>query len=157
MRPLLEWLTASALAQALTAHPTLYLFLNAAHILAIGLLAGAIVPLDLRLLGLFRPAPLSVLGPFLSRAAMAGLILAMLTGAMLFSTKAIEYAGNPAFIAKMLLLLTGALNALLLHANPRWQEALLSGQAALSVRLAAALSLCTWVAAIVAGRWIGFV
>lgn len=69
---MLEWLADGAVARALTASPTLYIFVNAAHILSIGLLLGSIVPLDLRLLGLFRHAPLGVIGPFLSRTAMVG-------------------------------------------------------------------------------------
>jgi hypothetical protein len=154
---LLEWLSGSALAQALTAYPTLYIFLNAAHIFAIGMLAGSILPLDLRLLGLFRGYPLSVLGPFLSHAAMAGVVLAMLTGMMLFTAKAPDYASNPAFLAKMGLLTTGIANALLLHAHPAWQRALQTNVASGRVKAAAAVSALAWISALVAGRWIGFV
>lgn len=52
---------------------TAYLLVSAAHILGIGLLVGAILPLDLRLLGLLRAAPLAVLAPFLTRVAGCGL------------------------------------------------------------------------------------
>ena len=70
------WPGASWLQQSATA----YLFVNAAHILGLAVLLGAILPLDLRLLGLFRRFPLEVLGPFLVRCAAAGLGLALLTG-----------------------------------------------------------------------------
>jgi hypothetical protein len=152
----LEWLSASFLAQALTASPTLYLFVNAAHILSIGILAGAILPLDLRILGFFRRFPLSVLGPFLSRAAMAGVILAMLTGMVLFTVKAPEYAANAAFLTKLGLLGGGIANALLLHAHAGWRTALKTERASVCVKVFATISLIGWIAAIVAGRWIGF-
>lgn len=67
---------------------TAYLFLNAAHILGLGLLLGAIVPLDLRLAGLWRELPLHILLPFSSRAAAAGLSLVVVTGLWLFTVRA---------------------------------------------------------------------
>ncbi|MDB5796145.1 MAG: hypothetical protein JWP36_47 [Paucimonas sp.] len=151
-----EWLSGSSLAQALAAYPTLYIFVNAAHIVSIGLVVGSILPLDLRVLGLFRGFPLGVLGPFLSRTAMVGVALAALTGITLFTAKAPEYAHNPAFQTKMALLLAGIANALLLHANPAWRLALQTGQASASVKAAAGFSLLGWIATLVAGRWIGF-
>lgn len=154
---MLEWLSGSIVAQALTASPTLYIFVNAAHILSIGLLVGAILPLDLRVLGLFGRASLQELGPFLSRAAMIGVVLAILTGMALFTVQAVEYAGNPAFLTKMGLLVAGVANAVLLHTAAPWRRALVEGHAPVSVRFLAALSLIIWIAAVVAGRWIGFV
>jgi hypothetical protein len=153
----LEWLSGSIVAQALTASPTLYIFVNAAHILSIGLLVGAIIPLDLRLLGLFRGTSLQVLGPFLSRTAMYGVVLAILTGIVLFSVRAVEYAGNPAFLTKMGLLAIAVVNAVLLHTAAPWRRTIAEGRASASVKLMAALSLVIWIAAVVAGRWIGFI
>jgi hypothetical protein len=152
-----EWLSESIVAQALTASPTFYIFVNAAHILSIGLLVGAIIPIDLRLLGLFRGTPLQVLGPFLSSAAMSGVILAMFTGMVLFTVQAGEYAANPAFLAKIGFLSAGIANAVLLHTVAPWRRALAEGHAPASVRLLAGLSLVIWISAVVAGRWIGFV
>ena len=83
---------------------TAYLFVNAAHILGIGILLGSILPLDLRLIGMFGRYPIEVLGPFLTRAAAAGLGLAFVTGAWLFSVKPDEYLGNDAFRWKLVLL-----------------------------------------------------
>lgn len=156
MANLLEWLSASLLAQALTASSTLYIFVNAAHILSIGLLVGAILPLDLRILGLFRQVPLQVLGPFLSRVAMTGVAFGILTGMVLFTVRADEYAENAAFLTKMALLVFGITNAVLLHGLAPWQRSLLKGSARPWVRLHAALSLLIWIAALIAGRWIGF-
>lgn len=154
---MLEWLADGAVARALTASPTLYIFANAAHIFSIGLLVGSIVPLDLRIIGFFRRTPLSVLGPFLSRTAMLGVALSIVTGAILFTVNAVEYATNPAFLVKLGLLAVGIANAVVLHARPNWREALGAETASASVKLAAGISISVWLSVLVAGRWIGFV
>jgi hypothetical protein len=152
----LEWLSNSALAGTLAVSQRLYIFANAAHILSVSVLVGAIVPLDLRILGLFKSFPLSVLGPFLSRASIVGVVLSIATGLVLFTANAVEYAANPAFLTKIGLLAVGVANAAFLHASPRWRQAVLSGSAPLAIKLAAAVSLTMWISAVVAGRWIGF-
>ena len=131
---------------------TAYLFVNAAHILGIAVLLGAILPLDLRLLGFFRKFPVEVLVPFLVRCAAAGLSLALLAGVWLFSVKPDEYLANAAFRWKLALLALALANAGLqhwrtigvLHVSP-------------AVRVRAGFSLSLWVSVLVAGRWIGFV
>lgn len=140
----------------LTRSGTAYLFVNAAHILGIGLLVGAILPLDLRLAGLFRSFPLQVLAPFLSRAAACGLVLALLTGAWLFSVKPAEYVGNTAFLIKMGLLTFALVNVALQHGNRHYRHALAGGPVHGVVRGVALVSAASWVAVLVAGRWIGF-
>ena len=129
---------------------------NATHILAIGLLLGAILPLDLRMLGLFRSFPLDVLGPFLSRAAAVGVAIAIATGFLLFLVRPAEYAGNPAFLAKIGLLALGLANAGLLHLSSGWRLAVTKGISGAGVRISAGISFVTWLCALVAGRWVGF-
>jgi len=155
----LEWLALLGewpVAAALRRSPLLYPLVNAAHILSLALLVGAIAVLDLRVLGLFRAHPLGHLGPPLARVAAAGLALAVLTGFLLFSTRPLTYAENPAFLLKLGLLLLGTLNALALRAAPAWRAALAGGAVGSRLRLGAAFSLLAWVSAVVAGRWIGF-
>jgi hypothetical protein len=140
----------------LTRSGTAYLFVNAAHILGIGMLVGAILPLDLRLAGLFRSFPLQVLAPFLSRAAACGLLLALLTGAWLFSVKPAEYVDNTAFLIKMGVLACALVNVVLQHGNRHYRQALAGGPVHGVVKILAAVSAVLWVAVLVAGRWIGF-
>lgn len=154
--PVLEWLAATPLASALRSSPTLYLFVNAAHILGIGLILGAILPLDLRLMGFFRRALLPVIGPFLVRAAATGVGFALLTGIALFSVRPADYLANTAFLVKLGLLAALAGLITLQHANPGFRAALRGWPIPLSVRLVALLSFLLWLSALVAGRWIGF-
>jgi hypothetical protein len=150
---LLEWIHDWPGAEFLRASSTAYLFVNAAHILGIGLLLGSILPLDLRLTGLFRTVPLAAIGPFLLRVATIGLTTAIVTGLCLFSVKPTEYIANTAFLAKMTLLATAALNIALQHRG----SALVGGEITARVRVHAAVSALLWLSVLVAGRWIGFV
>lgn len=134
----------------------LYLLVNAAHIGAIGLLIGSIVPLDLRLLGILKPTSLAVLAPVLARTAATGLALAVVTGAMLFSVRPLEYLENPAFLTKMALLAAGAVNAWLVHRGRGWEGVESGGPPTGMLRTQAGASLALWLGCLVAGRWIGF-
>ncbi|WDZ77500.1 DUF2214 domain-containing protein [Ensifer adhaerens] len=152
-----EWIASLPVGVALRRSALLYLLINAAHILAIGLLIGAIVPLDLRLLGLVGNAPIAVVGPYLSRAAAVGLALAIVTGLCLFSVRPAAYLGNPAFLTKLALLALGVLNALSVRVSTAWSQAVASGATLLRLRIQALASLILWLGALLAGRWIGFV
>ncbi|MGO6850260.1 DUF6644 family protein [Rhizobium beringeri] len=156
MIDILEWLSATTPAVALRRSGTLYMFVNAAHILAIGLLIGAILPLDLKLAGFFRKLPVEIVGPFLSRTAGVGLAAAILTGFCLFSVRAVEYAANPAFLAKLGLIALGLLNLSIVHLGRGWKTAVSSGIVRPGLRFSAVLSAAIWIAAVIAGRWIGF-
>ncbi|WP_311222085.1 MULTISPECIES: DUF2214 domain-containing protein [unclassified Acidovorax] len=136
---------------------TAYLVVNAAHIAALGLAVGAAVLLDLRLLGIAgRRLPLALIGPFLSRAAAAGLGLAAITGLWLFSVRPADYLANPAFLAKLALIALALANVLLAHAGGSWARALREGRAGLGAKVHASASLMLWLAVVLAGRWIGF-
>ncbi|ABR59417.1 DUF2214 domain-containing protein [Sinorhizobium medicae] len=156
MEEALTWIGALPVAGAIRRSAVLYIFVNAAHILSIGIIVGSILPLDLRLLGFFPDVPVGVIGPYLSRAAAIGIASAMATGLCLFSVRPVEYAGNPAFLTKMTLLAIGVLNAVLLHMTPQWRDAVKGGPLSLSVRVSALLSMSIWTGAVLSGRWIGF-
>jgi uncharacterized membrane protein len=131
-------------------HWVAYLVVNAAHILGIALLLGAILPLDLLLLRSSRGRDLPTLGPFLAR-------LAVTTGLWLFSVKPVEYAENPAFLFKAALLVLAISNIALQHRGEHFDAALRSGQVSVRARILAATSAIVWLCVLVAGRWIGFV
>lgn len=151
---------ASALSQTLRASIWLYPLVNTGHLLGIGLLFGAIVPLDLRLTGCWRSVPLAPLVRVLVPVAIAGLVLAIATGVLLFATRPVDYVAEPLFIAKFVLLAAAVGNALLLRRLPQWRwiEVDHADRQPIPVRwkLAAALSIGLWLGVITIGRLIGY-
>jgi hypothetical protein len=152
LQVLSDWPVAMALRQSAIA----YALVNAAHIVSIGLLLGAIATLDFRMLGVFRTSPVAHLAPPLWRVATCGLLLAAATGFLLFSTRPLTYVENPAFLTKLCLVGLGVLNALALRYNSYWDVALSGAEVHTSVQISASVSLLAWIGAVFAGRWIGF-
>ncbi|AVF05025.1 MULTISPECIES: DUF6644 family protein [Devosia] len=144
-------------AVALRGSPVLYLLVNAAHILGIGLIVGPILALDARLLGLVRHIPIGVVGPFLAAVAKLGVGLAIVTGLGLFSVQPANYAGNPAFLLKLLILVLAIANAVSVDRGRAWKQAIETNEIAAVLRWQAAASSMLWITVLVAGRWIGFV
>jgi hypothetical protein len=151
LQTLVEALEGTGLSQALRESLWLYPMVNTGHVLGIALLFGAIVPLDLRLLGLWRGVPVDHLARPLVSVASTGLVLAVGTGTLLFTTRPADYVVEPLFGVKMALLALAVTNALLLRRVPRWRQA--NGGTS---RAAGALSIALWLGVIAAGRLIGY-
>ncbi|MEL6267696.1 MAG: hypothetical protein AAFR52_18995 [Pseudomonadota bacterium] len=144
---------ASEVAQALSRSRWVYAGANAAHIFSIALLVGSLVPMDGRLLGLWRSIPIATLARVLVPVAALGLAMAMTTGLMLASVRPERYLAIGFMQAKLALVATGAALALLLHARAGlWLDRVRPGQA----RLHGALSLACWLGALVCGRFIAY-
>ena len=155
MATVIDWLGNWPGALLLQRSGTAYLLVNAAHILGIGLLLGAILPLDLRLAGVLRASALPLIAPILIRTAAFGLALALTTGLWLFTVKPGEYLGNTAFLSKLGLLVLALGNIALQHHG--FKPALAGGVIGLRVRVLAMVSALLWLCVLIAGRWIGFV
>jgi hypothetical protein len=158
---LVDWLTALqelAPVAALRSSRWTYAGVNAGHIVGIALLFGAIVPLDLRLMGLGRSVAIGTLARILVPVAAVGLALAIAAGALLFSIRAVQYAGTTLFQVKLALIACGIANALLLRRAVAWETA--SGEVGAMpparLRAAGALSIALWLAAILCGRMLAF-
>jgi hypothetical protein len=135
-----------------------YPLVNAGHIASLALLFGAIVPMDLRLLGLWRDVPVRDLARPLLPVAATGLTLAVVTGSLLFSVRAVEYAALSLFQAKLVLILASLLNILLLHRSTAWvpyRDSVITGTSP-RLQVAGVLSIGLWLMVIVAGRLIGY-
>jgi hypothetical protein len=148
----LDALVASAPAQWLRFSRWGYAAVNTTHVFGIALLVGAILPLDLRLLGFWRSVALESLARVLVPVAATGLLLAVTTGAFLFVTRAPEYAAIDLFLVKVALIATGVVHALSLHLGSG-----LANASPARRRAAGAASLSIWVAALVCGRLLAFV
>jgi hypothetical protein len=129
-----------------------YPLVNALHIIGIALLFGAIVALDLRLIGWRREAGSSdAFARLLLPVAIGGLVLAIPAGLLLFATDARAYAASTLFQAKLLVIALAIGNALWLRAS-EWREQRADRPAA----LAGAASIMLWLGAIVLGRLVGY-
>ena len=80
-------------------------------------------------------------------------------GTLLFITRATEYAASNLFIAKMILVLLGTANTLMLRMPAQaqvWQLASDQWKPSTRIRVAAGVSLAAWLSALTLGRVIGY-
>lgn len=153
MEALLTALSSSDLATALRFSRWGYAAVNTAHVLGIAVLVGGILPLDLRMLGLWPRVEAEALHRVLVPMAAGGLMLALATGLLLFAVRPVDYAANVAFLAKIVLIAIGIASAL--SAHMLWGRSLERATCSVRVRVGAVSMLC-WIGALVAGRMIAF-
>lgn len=120
----------------------LYPLSNVGHVLGVALLVGGIAVYDLALL--LRRGSAAATGALAVPLAIAGAVLAVATGVVLFAADATAVGRNPAFWVKAGLLALAAANALAFNLRPVWPP----GQAAASLLL--------WVGVLAAGRLIAY-
>ena len=136
-----------------------YGVVNLFHILGVATLFGAVLVLDLRLLGLWRTVPLpSIAGPTVP-VATTGFVIAAITGVGLLATKATEYAGNPFLLIKFPAIGVALLNVAVVTSRPAWKQMSRPDPPASDRRVLAVgggVSLVAWLTAIGAGRMIGY-
>lgn len=148
----LAGLEASPLAAGLRGSVWLYPLVNAAHIVGVALLFGAIVPLDLRLMGFFKGTEKATLSRVSVAVAATGLALAISAGSLLFITDARDYLASNLFRAKMIVLLLALVNVVSVSRLSRRTGV----RAGACLRVAAAASIGLWLAVIVLGRLVGY-
>jgi len=156
----MTWMQASALGHFMReSGPWTYAIVNLLHILGVASLFGAVVILDLRLMGVWRGTPLAALAEAAAPVAAFGFALAATSGIGLLATKATEYIGNPFLYIKFPAVAIGVVNALVLNFSPAWHA---RGRRELSQRENRQLawmggtSLACWLTAIGAGRMIAY-
>ncbi len=156
----MAWMQASALGHFMRESGTwTYGIVNLCHIVGVASLFGAIVVLDLRLIGLGRRTPIAALADAAVPVATFGFTVAATTGIGLLSTKATEYIGNPFIYIKFTAVAAGLLNALALNRSAAWRALStreLSEQENRQLAWMGATSLACWLTAISAGRMIAY-
>ncbi|WP_027151142.1 DUF6644 family protein [Mesorhizobium sp. WSM2561] len=140
-----------AIVRALKASFVAYPIVNALHIMSIGALLTSVWLMDLRILGAFRSLPYAAFIALLRRTAFAAFAGALVTGSLLFSVRAREYAAMPIFLTKMTLILLAGANFLVFMRREGGDEP--AGGVA---PVLAVLSLVLWTSVLFAGRFIGF-
>lgn len=151
---MLETITMSAPIATLRVVPWLYGIVNGLHLLGLAALFGAILTLDLRVLGLLRAASWRAVVALASPVAVAGLAAAIFSGALLFAVRPSHYLDNGPFLIKLVLISTGFLNAAVFHHLLRGAK---NDRAEWPLRVSALASIVIWTVAILAGRFIAFV
>ncbi len=155
----LKSLEDSGLATSLRSSLYYFPFLESIHVMALAVVFGTIVVVDLRALGIAsRERPFTRLSNELLRLTWGAFAVSAATGALMFITNARVYAHNTSFRVKMVLLALAGLNMAAFHLTAgrsvaSWDR---SGAAPRAGRITAAASIGLWIAIIVAGRVIGF-
>lgn len=155
LNPLLQAILHSPVSHFVRSSVWAYPILEMLHLIGIGLLIGPIVIYDLRILAGWGEIDAPVAARLLLPWVWTGFIINALSGVLLFASDAVEFAANPAFQAKIALLLIAGLNAAVFQfrADPSQLNA---PAPALSFRMQAAFSLTIWLAIIIAGRMIAY-
>ena len=144
-------LESTGLGTAIKSSTWLFPAVESVHLLALALLGGAVLMLDLRLLGLGLTGQSSSTVERQTRPWMIGAVLVMLiTGALLGVSEAVKLYDKQAFWVKMAALL-GALIFTFAVRNPLARRDPGRLGAVLAV-----ISLSLWLTVAIAGRWIGF-
>lgn len=155
--PLLTALQASAFGVAARQSAWLYPAASVAHILGVALLVGTIVAFDLRVLGLAQPVPLRAAARLLLPLARLGFLVQVASGSVMLAADATHLATNPAFQAKLVLVVIALLNVALFHLLAGRGLTRLEPAPSAPLRMAALVSLVGWIAVAGLGRFIAYV
>lgn len=156
----LTWLELLPASMAIAESDWMFPAIECVHVIAITLVFGSIMIVDLRLLGLTsNRKPVTELTTEILPWTWGLFVLAVLSGLGMFISKASDYYGNPAFRWKMLFIALAGLNMMVFHLTAErsvahWDQEKPTLRAA---KIAGALSLILWIGVIAFGRWIGFV
>jgi hypothetical protein len=152
-----EDLTASAFGELVRTSPWVYPTALSLHLLAMAVLVGTGLVLDVRLAG-WTSTPLRPLLSWLTPAQLLAAAVALVSGATLFVGDAAHFAANPAFQVKVVLLALLVGNAVGFTFGARrnldqWEHARKPPAAA---RASGLVAIAAWPAVAVAGRLIAF-
>jgi hypothetical protein len=158
LRDACQWLQDLSFPTEIRESDWLFPTIETVHVLALVLVVGSILMVDLRLLGLAGRAR-SVRSVIAERLPLTwtAFAVAATAGSLLFSSKAVTYYDDFPFRLKMICLVLAGLNMACFHAFSYrrvadWDHA----APPFPARLAGGLSLLLWVTIVGAGRWIGF-
>lgn len=151
-----EAVQASAFGEWAAGSSWAYPVANVLHLLGLVMLVGGIGIVDLRLTGAFRSLPAAALSRALTPVAVAGLLLMLPTGFIMFAADAEALAGSDTFLRKLVLIMIALTNAVAFRLL--WGSRLHQWERAppLSGRIMAAASLLLWLAVGTLGRMIAY-
>ncbi len=152
--PWFEWCEASALGQFVRTSIWMFPVIEATHLLGLASLGGAVLIVDLRLLGLaFADQPIAVLARGAQRWLTLSIAFMLASGFLLFMSEAVKCYHNPSFWVKIITMPFAIAFTLLVRQRVAMREATVTGA---SSRLIALVSIALWFTVAMGGRWIGF-
>jgi hypothetical protein len=141
LQDLCLWIYDLPVSMALRESDVVFPLIETFHVLAITLIVGTVITVDLRVGGLIlRDQPLDQITGALLPYTWWGFAFMAVSGLPLFAAEAAKLYANPAFRIKLLLLALAGLNALLFHRT--------------RARMFAGASILLWSGIIVSGRLI---
>jgi len=158
LQALWQAIEAWPLSQYIVTSDWLFPTLESVHVIAITTVIGTIALMDLRLLGMVSTTTkVTEVSHDTLRWTWGAFGLALVTGGLLFISKATVYMVNPYFVWKMVLILLAGVNMGVFHvftwpSVAGWDASTTPRPA----KLAGALSLAFWLAVVFLGRMIGF-
>jgi hypothetical protein len=152
--PFFEWCEASFLGDAIRQSLWLFPVIEATHLLALCIMGGSLLLLDLRLLGAgLTGHPTRQLARDLQPWLVGSLVVMILTGIGLFTSEAIKCYYNTSFWVKITTLPIALLFTFTVRARVADVAAMAAG---VKTRLTGFTSIVLWFVVAAAGRWIGF-
>lgn len=159
LKDVIAFLEDNGLADAVRENDLLFPLIESVHVLAICLVVGSIMAVDLRLLGFaWIKRPVSAVTRGILPLTWGAFTVAVASGFLMFISNATKYLGNGFFVAKLCLIAAAGVNMLVFHFisardQPRWDN---QARLPLTARLAGGISVLLWIAVVACGRWIGF-
>lgn len=151
--PFFEWCESTSLGLAVRESVWLFPVIESVHLLGLCLLGGAVLVVDLRMLGAgLTRTPLALLARQLRPWLVAGVAVMIATGVPLFLSESVKCYYSQAFWVKITTLPV----ALLFTFAVRQRVAMSERTTAPVAALTGAASLALWFTVAAAGRWIGF-
>ena len=149
-----RWCEATPVGRAIADSVWAFPILEAAHLLGLCVLGGALLVVDLRLLGLgLTGQPVARLARYARPWLVASVIVMVLTGVPLFLSEAIKAYYNTSFWVKMCTLPVALTFTFVVRERVARREA---DDPGVTGRIVGAVSLALWFTVAAAGRWIGF-
>ena len=153
--PWFEWCGQTLIGAAIRDSPGLFPLIEFVHLVALAVIGGAVLVVDLRLLGFApRRQPVAKVAQTAEPWLLGSLLCLLITGALLFTSEAVELYYSGAFWTKMRFLLVAILFTFTIRRRvARGPE---TGMEPLLRRLVALISLTLWLGVALAGRWNAF-
>jgi hypothetical protein len=147
------WCEQSGIGEAIRASLWLFPAIEAIHLLALAVIGGAVLVLNLRLLGLgLSHQPLPQLWRDTRPWLLGSLVTMLATGMLLFTSEAVKLYYHEAFWVKM----TSLLLSMLFTFTVVRRVALADRKSSMGNRATGLISLVLWSLVGIGGRWIGF-